>query len=302
MKLSSESFFHWKDPRIIIDLRPIRAFRKGSFRKAVSLPMENFTTVTELMVELRKKEKCPIHLLDLDGSLAESISKEMDIYYLGGGYKSFQSWRDKIFSSGPPLILLGGKTGSGKTEVIQTLKMMGHQILDLEALAMHKGSVFGNLANNLQPSHECFHNSLLEQWISFDADHPVWVEEKSHVLGSVGIPQTLYTKMSNSSVIELEVSFEERLQHIHNEYASADTKAFVSAIQALEQRMGRSANHKAIHYHSSGQIKKCLELLLLYYDQAYEIRRERYQKGTVQSVNRSVFQNAQEVRRLELVG
>lgn len=299
MHLRPSSFYNWKEQRTIVDIRPAGAFDKGSLRNAISIPIENFPSKHELIHALTTRISPPVHLIDLDGSLAEEISNETKIPFLLGGYRSFKQWRNGVFSSGPPVILLGGRTGSGKTEVLKQLKSDGHQVLDLEALASHKGSVFGNLENRLQPSHENFHNMLLEFWLSYNTNRPVWMEEKSHILGSTGIPETLYEKMKNAFMVELDVSFEDRLSHIEQEYTTINPDGFSNAIRKLESRMGFSANHKALHYHTSGQTEKCLQILLSYYDKAYEKRRERLQSGRMIHVEPSWFQNKEKVKNLE---
>lgn len=299
MFLSPHSFFHWQGDRTIVDIRPANAFVKGSFSGALSLPSEHFASCSDLIAALKNiNEKRPVHLIDLDGTFAVQVLNDIDLYSLEGGYKSFRIWREWAFSLGPPIGVVGGKTGSGKTEQLQSLMKMGRQVIDLEQLAWHKGSVFGSLPGK-QPTYERFQNNLLESWLSLDPDRPVWMEEKGPVLGNIGLPKTLYEKMLGALLVELDVSFEMRLLHIQKEYTTIDAKIFAAGIRKLEKRMGVSANHKALHYFASGQIEKCLQLLLTYYDRAYEKRREMYPSDRVLSVNPSVFENDAEVSSLE---
>ena len=92
---------------------------------------------------------------------------------------------------------------------------------------------------------------------------PVWIEEKGPFLGKLGIPATLYKKMIEAFIVELDVPFAERLIHVQNEYSQHEKKFFTNQIRKLEPRIGTSACHKALHYYSVGQLEKCFNLLLI---------------------------------------
>ena len=191
---------------------------------------------------------------------------------------------DSAFEIGPPLHLLGGYTGSGKTDLLRILKKRGVQVIDLEELALHKGSVFGNLSSISQPRHEDFKDKLRSIWLSLDRQTPVLIEEKGPYLGRVGLPLALYHKMMKALMIHLDVPFSRRLLSIEQEYGNLDLDKFRTALRTLEARMGMSQNHKALHYHDTGQRKKCFELLLKYYDKAYDRHRRKYRSGQVMHV------------------
>lgn len=298
--LSPEKFYRWKEPRTIADLRSSGSFKKGSLTGAISIPADHFPTEDLLIAELNKiAESASVHLIDYDGSLTSRISENINVSFLEGGYKAFKKWRETAFSSGPPVVLLAGKTGSGKTEFLGYLKQMGYQIINLEEVARHKGSVFGNLEAFGQPGHEQFQNLLLDLWLSFDPSRPVWLEEKSHTLGSVGLPDALFDKMSQACMVEIDVPFGKRLEHLAKEYEDVNKVVFSKAIRKLELRMGTSANHKALHYFSIGRLDKCLELLLNYYDRGYEKKRKKYQSGRILKVSTDIFLSHEKLKRLE---
>ena len=241
----------------------------------------------------------PIHLFDMDGSIALKWPADSIVSFLEGGYKAFKNWRNTVFNlSGPPIGIIAGKTGCGKTELLRCLLKMGRQVIDLEALALHRGSVFGGLAD--QPSNEQFQNSLLSLWLSFDPSMPVWIEEKGHLLGKLGIPETLYKKMTGAYLFELELPFQTRLSHVREEYADMDKTLFAHCIRKLEKRMGFSANHRALHYHSTGQVDKCLQLLLEYYDRAYDDKRNLFtNRDLLMKIDPSDFQSIPAIQKLE---
>lgn len=274
MALSPLVFFNWTTKRHIVDIRPAAAFVKGSFPGAVSVPADQFKTRSDLLTHLRKTYlQGTIHIINSDGSEWMTEETESDIDFLEGGYDAFKSWRDNIYTQAPALAVVSGKTGSGKTEFLKTLENKGRQILDLEALANHRGSVFGAL-DAVQPSVEQFQYNLLKTWLSFDPSLPVWIEDKGLVLGKLRIPEKLYQKIARTNYFELNVPFEIRLRHIKEEYAIMDKKVFTECIKKLVNRMGVSANHKALHFHNTGQVDKCLILLLGYYDRAYEYMKQ----------------------------
>lgn len=270
---------------MLIDLRAKDAFQKGSFVEALSYPAHNETQLGEQVILLRKEypDKA-LHLFDHGNLLDFSTITDPDIRILKGGYKAFRQWRKEAFHDDLPLIVLGGKAGAMKTERLHQLREAGEQVIDLEGLANHKGSVFGNLEQLQQPNNDVFQNSLLKQWLSFDKNQPIWIEEEGPFLGKNSVPEHLYKAMLIAPTFELEVSFDERHDHIVHEYETSDRQAFQSAIKLLEKRMGTSRNHKAIHQLNKGNMVECIRLLLEYYDRSYMIRRRKFRKGEVTKI------------------
>ncbi|HEX8041723.1 MAG TPA: tRNA 2-selenouridine(34) synthase MnmH, partial [Chryseosolibacter sp.] len=100
-------------------------------------------------------------------------------HQLQGGYKAYREEALKSYRTPLNLRIIGGCTGSGKSEILRALRQRGEQVLDLEALASHKGSVFGGLMMAPQPTTEQFQNDLFEEILPLDASRPVWVEDES---------------------------------------------------------------------------------------------------------------------------
>lgn len=276
MQISPHVFFNWKDARTIVDIRPADAFRKRPLPGAVSFPAECFASAELLLQSLPESGFArPIHVLDQDGRFAAAATGNCDTAFLQGGYKAYKAWMNEAYASGPVIGLIGGKTGSGKTVLLRQLAAMGRQVLDMEAIARHRGSVFGG-SGTPQPSLEEFEHSMLHTWLSFNTSMPVWMEEKSAVLGKLGIPKILFRKMSSAVRFELDQPFESRLRHIREEYTVTDKRKFMHGIRLLEARMGFADNHKALHFFATGQMNNCLRLLLRYYDAAYDHNRTKH--------------------------
>jgi len=298
MLLSPASFYHSMANSCIVDARPANLFVKGSLRGAVSLPREQFTSSADFLTALKGwTREMPVYTIDLDGGLALEIN-DCDIICLSGGYIAFKQWRETVFSFGPQIAVIGGKTGSGKTEALEMLEQSGRQVIHFERLARHKGSVFGSF-NLLQPTYEDFQNTLLEKWLSLDPQKLVWVEEKSPLLGKVGLPDSLFKKMSKSVIVELETAYDTRLQHLLDEYGSIDKKQFSDNMRKLQPRLGMSAFHKALHFHQNDQREKCFRILLDYYDKAYANQRAVRQPAAIFNTTLSALQHQENISNLE---
>lgn len=298
MPLSPLAFFSCKTKRHIVDIRSAAVFARGSFPGALSVPAAQFDSAPALLIHLRKKyTSAPIHLIDADGGIATALTP-YDMDCMEGGYNVFQHWRDNIYTGGPAIAVVSGKTGCGKTEFLRTLAKKGRQVIDLELLANHRGSVFGAFATG-QPAVEQFQFDVLKTWLSFNPDSPVWIEDKGPALGKLRVPEKLYQKMISANVFELDTPFESRLQRIQEEYTGIDKKIFSGYIKKLVNRMGFSANHKALHFHETGQTDKCLRLLLDYYDRAYDHLKKSKKVKTKHTITFSACINEESVRQLE---
>ena len=104
---------------------------------------------------------------------------------LEGGYKAFRRWGSSLFGAHWNLRILTGYTGQWKTEVLQELKTLGAQVIDLEDLAAHRGSSFGGLGKGVQPSTEQFQNRLIEELTQMDPDLPLGWKMRASASGNV---------------------------------------------------------------------------------------------------------------------
>jgi tRNA 2-selenouridine synthase len=154
-----------------------------------------------------------------------------NVTVLNGGYKAFRNHVLKTFEQPYDFKILGGYTGSGKTEVLQELKVMGEKVICLESVASHKGSAFGNINMPPQPTQEMFENllsyelravsceqeerNLQPRTSNLEQPNPfIWLEDESQRIGTVNLPNALWQAMRTSPLYFLEIPFEERLKHI----------------------------------------------------------------------------------------
>ncbi len=209
------------------------------------------------------------------------------VYTLAGGYKKYRNYVLDTFKLPFQFKILGGYTGSGKTELLKTLKEKGEAIIDLEGLANHKGSAFGNIGMPEQPGQEMFENILATELRyqsavsgSQSATAPIancelptanciWFEDESQRIGQVNIPPDIWKKMRQSLLYFLDIPFEERLKHIVQEYGQLDPEKVTDAITRISQKLGHLNAKTAILLLNEGKITESFDILLKYYDKHY---------------------------------
>ncbi len=195
------------------------------------------------------------------------------VYVLKGGYKTFRRWVNNQLNQQYNFKILGGYTGSGKTEVLQQLKDEGKLVIDLEGLAHHKGSAFGHLGQLAQPSQEMFENKLafeLFQIKKQSVDIPeIWMEDESRHIGKVGFNPSFWDQMRSSPLYFLDIPFEKRLDFISQHYGTFDKELLIESVKKIEKRLGGLDTKNAINYLNDGDYRGCFDILLKYYDKAY---------------------------------
>lgn len=197
------------------------------------------------------------------------------IFTLAGGYKKFRNHVLESFKLPYNFKILGGYTGTGKTEVLKELKRKGERVIDLEEIAKHKGSAFGNIGMPKQPTQEMFENllscelqatSVEEKRISAS---PTWLEDESQRIGLVNIPNDLWNTMRQSPVCFLDIPFEDRLKHIIEEYGCLDKEKVITAIGRIKERLGGLEAKRAIEFLEQDNTAESFRILLKYYDKWY---------------------------------
>lgn len=145
-----------------------------------------------------------------------------DACQLEGGYKR---WRHHVvdeLNRLPPTLdlrVLCGPTGSAKTRILEALTDLGEQVIDLEALARHKGSVLGALPGQPQPSQKWFESCLHDVLSKLDPARPVFIEAESRKIGRIHVPDTLLLKLRSSTCFEIEAGHAARIDYLVRDYA-----------------------------------------------------------------------------------
>jgi len=199
--------------------------------------------------------------------LLEQVGIECTL--LTGGYKSYRGHVLKSFEKPLKIVLLGGYTGSGKTDLIKLLKEQGEQVLDLEGLACHKGSAFGAIGQGEQPSSEQFENLLSLEMEALDGEKVVWIEDESRNVGKVFVPEPLWMQMRVSPLVKVETPFEARVERLMRDYGSYPVEMLAASIKKIEKRLGYDKCKLALEACERGDLEIAAQISLLYYDKAY---------------------------------
>lgn len=265
------------------------AYKQESKQKAIKKGLEYFGVKMVKMVEEaeriidaynaqnaadRPKQKTVIVHCWRGGMRSAGVAWLLDLYgfkvhTLIGGYKSFRRWCNVQFNKEYLFKIIGGYTGSGKTEILKALAFSGGTAIDLEALAHHKGSAFGHLGQKPQPTQEMFENRLAIALSAATSAGCIWLEDESQRIGTVNIPPLLYTYIKTRPVYFLEIPFKERLKYIADKYGIFEKEKLAESIIRIEKRLGGLETKMALQYLEGGDILNCFRILLKYYDKYY---------------------------------
>ncbi|MCB9303512.1 MAG: tRNA 2-selenouridine(34) synthase MnmH [Lewinellaceae bacterium] len=194
----------------------------------------------------------------------------MDVEVVIGGYKAYRNYILQQFSERPAnLVIVGGETGSGKTEVIQALQKLGEQVIDLEGLAHHKGSAFGALGESSQPTVEQFENDLFKTFQQCDPGRPIWLENESKPIGRVYIPDGVWKRILEAPLLALQVPFENRVNRLVEVYAQFPKEHLISSFEKIGKRLGGQHLKAALEALAIDDYAEAARIGLRYYDKAY---------------------------------
>jgi tRNA 2-selenouridine synthase len=209
------------------------------------------------------------------GSMALILAKiGWPVVQLEGGYKAFRNRVNADLEQAPELDLrvICGTTGSGKTRLLDTLESIGAQVLDLEHLAVHRGSVLGNMPCQPQPTQKAFETAIWDRLRRFDPALPVYVESESKRVGSLRVPGALMERMRASPCIALQVAREHRVQLLIEDYQhfACNAPALNAQLSYLTDLHGKDRIAQWQQMATDGRMPELVdELLVAHYDPAY---------------------------------
>ena len=210
------------------------------------------------------------------GSLALVLAQVgFEVHVLEGGYRAF---RRRVLAdledagAGLDWRVLCGRTGTGKSRLLQALAARGEQVLDLEALAEHRGSVLGAVPDRPQPSQKAFETRLWHALRSLQAARPVFVESESRTIGRLRLPEALLLRMRAAPCLHLEMGLAARVALLREDYAHfvADTAALCARLDTLRQARGHETVEAWQALARDGRIDELVAALLeTHYDPVY---------------------------------
>ena len=205
----------------------------------------------------------------------------LDATILEGGYKKYRNHVLNYFEKDKKLVIIGGMTGSGKTDLIKQLANENFQIIDLEGLASHKGSAFGTINEEKQKPQQIFENKLFHQLNLLDDKKIIVVEDESQSIGCNKIPRGFWLQMKKAPIIKLEIPFEERVKKLVNDYTTTNIEALKACVLKIERNLGPQIAKLCIAYLDENNLIDVARLTLTYYDKAYSFT---YDKKTTKLI------------------
>jgi tRNA 2-selenouridine synthase len=303
-KIQPKELTRYLDDRILIDVRSPAEYAQAHIPSAMNLPLFNDAERAKVGTAYKKisPEKALLKGLEFVGPKMSGFVKKaikwspnrkvivhcwrggkrsgsmawllkfagLDVVTLEGGYKNYRQYvLQELDNQQLNLCVLGGKTGSGKTQILHELAKQGEQIIDLEALANHKGSAFGWIGEKEQPTTEQFENNLQKAISKLDTTKRIWIENESRSIGMVFMPQGIWKQMKAAPLFHLEVSFENRVAHLVNTYTITAQEDLKNSFKKIEKRLGLEATQNAIKAIDNQDFTTAAAIGLKYYDKTY---------------------------------
>ena len=302
-RLGVEDFLEQSKEGQIVDVRSPAEYQKGHIPGALNIPIFTNQERAEVGTVYKQKSREEAIMLGLDivgpklrqiadkgkklshdgklfiycwrgGLRSEKMAWLFDLSglqtkVLEGGYKSYRSHGKEVINQLEEYIIVQGPTGSGKTEIIRALAQLGEQVIDLEGLAHHKGSAFGGLGQEAQPSTQQFQNEIYQLLGNFDKKRPVWLESESATIGKVYLQEELWKQMNRATILAIDVPLKARIDNIINQYGKFPQDKLVKKVAQLHQKLGGAMVKEITDHIKQDDLKKAVEQLLYYYDKSY---------------------------------
>lgn len=304
-RISIEEHWQAEENPVLLDVRTPAEFAKGHIPGAMNLPL--FTDEERVVVGTTYKQRSPeealLEGLDFVGpKMSDFIRKAQElapnkivtVHCWRGGKRSFsmawllgiagfevqtleggyKAYRNKILNGFEQIkhkvMVLGGRTGCGKTAILNELAQLNEQVIDLEKMANHKGSAFGWIGEEEQPTVEQFENKLYELWRNFDPTKRLWIENESRSIGSVYLPQPFWDQMKAAPLINIELPHEERIEILVDMYGSYDSALLITSFEKIKKRLGGQHLKEAIAFLEVNDLRSAASIALAYYDKSYQ--------------------------------
>ena len=226
---------------------------------------------------------------------------EVPVLLLEGGYKSYRRWVLELFERPWPLRLLGGRTGTGKTELLLALRQRGVAVVDLEGRANHRGSSFGALGLPPQPSVEMFENLLAADLAALAAAPEIWLEAESSQVGRCRIPAGLWRQMKDAAALLVERPLEWRVEQLVAVYGRQDPTELAEATRRIARRLGPQRTAAALEAIAAADWASACRQMLDYYDRCYDHDLSGHDVETVELGDRGPEEGAERLLELRLV-
>ena len=304
-RLSVSDFLAQGKERIVLDVRSPGEFTQGHIPGALSFPLFSDAERAQVGTTYKQvgKEEAMELGLEIVGPKMANFVKEakklaperrlavhcwrggqrsgsmawlfrqagFDVVTLVGGYKAYRNFVLEGFEETPlKLIVLGGRTGSGKTKILHELLDIGEQVIDLEGLAHHKGSAFGFIGEAPQPTVEQFENEFFAQVQAQDLSRNIWVENESRSIGRIFLPDGFWKKLKSAPLFNIEIPDAARIDNLLADYVLTDRNELEIAFQKIATKLGGQHLKTALEALQAGDFASAARIALAYYDKTYQ--------------------------------
>ncbi|MCX6280946.1 MAG: tRNA 2-selenouridine(34) synthase MnmH [Bacteroidetes bacterium] len=302
-KISVKYFLTLEETCVIVDVRSPKEFAEGHIPGSLNIPLfaDDERAVIGTLYQKQGREAAILKGLDIAlpkvfiylkelkkkaagnkigihcwrGGMRSELMSEVfskagyHVCLLEGGYKAYRRFIRESFSRKSKIIVLGGYTGCGKTEILRSIAAKGEQVIDLEKLASHKGSVFGALGQGDQPTNEQFENNLYRIWAGMDFRKRIWLEDESRSIGKVALPPPVYEQIMNGKLVEVVLNKKQRINRLVAEYAGFEKVLLAGALSRIREGLGGTRYNAAMLALMQSDFGSVADLVLEYYDKAY---------------------------------
>ncbi len=234
----------YDDERVVIGTQYKQESRFAAVKNGAALIARNIADHLQNHFADKPKDYHPLVYCWRGGQRSESLSTLLraigwQVCVVDGGYKSYRRHvisEIEALSSKLTFRIVNSLTGCGKTRLLHAIKNRGGQMVDLEGLANHKGSVFGGDPDNPQPAQKRFESLVYDELIRFDITQPVFVEAESPKIGRLNLPIPLWKKMRIAPVIRLSAKLEDRTSYLRDDYEDwlEDPQRILNTIDRLK--------------------------------------------------------------------
>ena len=328
------NFLEQSQQKLVIDVRSPIEFKKGHMPGALNIPLFDDLERAEIgtLYKAKGKEDAVMRGLEIVSPKLTTFITEakentqnkgvlvycfrggmrsnsfgwllntagLETQIMEGGYKAYRNHVLKQFEKNHKILLLGGATGSGKTEILKCLKQ-DIPILDLEGLAHHKGSAFGGIGQPAQLPQQLFENSFYNDLKEVDASKYVLIEDESMSIGYNKIPYAFWLQMKEAPIIKIMMPFDLRVNRLVNEYGKEDVEKLKQSVRNISQQLGPNNAKDCLQWLDEGKLADVAALTLKYYDKAYEYNHTQKNKKTILPVETDTddpIVNAEKVKRI----
>ena len=273
------------EERVILGVTYKNSGREKAVLKGLKITIDKFETLVKNLIfaekEFSSKNNLSINSKTIriycarGGMRSQSINWlltkfKFNVISLRGGYKSYRKWVLDNFTKNKKIITIGGKTGTGKTNILKELKKESNQSIDLEFLANHRGSSFGGLGMDNQPSNEHFENLIAEELSIYNNKNPIYVESESANIGKCRIPFEFFKQMKDSPMIEIYKTEDHRIEELIKTYSGFSKDDLKESILRIKKRLGPQRTKSALYALEIEDWEAVCKSVLEYYDKCYD--------------------------------